>query len=321
MTIQETTHDPAAVEETPLFEAAPLPLIFEEAPPPALPEDTPIVLEVEPLPTLESAPPLLLESVPTPFPEGEPTPSLDDAPPPSPPKPAAKPEPEHRVNNSAPDPFAVGVRLLRMAPVWLLLTTFGCAAVVLLLGWMKAGGGVSAVTLSRKQNDARAVKTTPKANAEGAKTAADNSPDVSTPPAEAPRVADANPSAAPAPQAAQAQSQLQPPAIVEQPAPAAAPQAAEKPQVEQPAPVGDANAKFTVQVGSYNNQSEANAHISRLRAAGFESRSASVELPGRGTWYRVQVGRFAERAEASKAVTQLRAKGAASGAIVAPLQN
>jgi cell division septation protein DedD len=307
MTIQETTHDPAAVEEIPLFEAAPLPLIFEEAPPLALPEDVPLVLEVEPLPSLESAPPLLLESVPTPFPEGEPTPSLDYAPPASPPQPAAKPEPEHRVNNSAPDPFAVGVRLLRMAPVWLLLTTFGCAAVVLLLGWMKAGGGVSAVALPRKQNDSRAVKTTPKASDAGAKTAADNSPDVSTPPAEAPQ--------------AQPQSQSPAPAIVEQPAPAAAPQAAEKPQAEQPAPVGDANAKFTVQVGSYNNQSEANAHISRLRAAGFESRSASVELPGRGTWYRVQVGRFAERADASKAVTQLRAKGAASGAIVAPLQN
>jgi cell division protein FtsN len=58
-----------------------------------------------------------------------------------------------------------------------------------------------------------------------------------------------------------------------------------------------------VQVGSYNNQSEANEHVSRL-----------------STWYRVQVGRYAERAEASKAVAQLRAKGAAAGALVAPLQ-
>ena len=319
MTTQETTHDPAAVEETPAFEAAPLPLLFDDATPFQPFEDEPLVLEVEPLQTLESAPPLLLESVPTPFLESEPTPSPEHAvaSAPSPeaaPLQAATPEPARRVNSGAADPFAVGVRLLRLAPAWLLLATLGCAAVVFLLGWMKAGGDVSAVTLPPKQNDARAVKTSTKASDAGPKTAASNSPEVATPPAETPRVADSNPTAAPAPAAAQAPA----PAPVEQPAPA--PKAAEKAQAEQPAASETAGAKFTVQVGSYNNQSEANAHVSRLRAAGFESRAAAVELPGRGTWFRVQVGRFAERAEASKTVTQLRAKGAAAGAIVAPLQ-
>jgi len=222
----------------------------------------------------------------------------------------ATPEPVRRVNAGTPDPFAVGVRLLRMAPAWLLLTTFGCGALVLLLGWVKAGGDASAaVTLPPKRNDSRAVKTNPKANPAGPKTAAANSPEMA-PPAEAPRAASSNPSHAPAQPEAQ-------PAPAAQPgtAPAAPAQAAP------PAPSNGAGDKFTVQVGSYSEQSAANEHISRLRAAGFEARAAAVELPGRGTWFRVQVGRFADRAEASKALGLLRAKGAAAGAIVAPLQN
>ncbi|HEX6182531.1 MAG TPA: SPOR domain-containing protein [Pyrinomonadaceae bacterium] len=280
-----------------------------------------------PPPLLDIAPPFILESEPTPFQENDPL-SLDDEPvrplaleeatrttsieytPPSPTPAAATtpavatPKPARKAKTSAPDPFAIGVRLLRMAPVWLLLTTFGCIALVLTLGWLKAGGDATAVALAPKQNDARAAKAAPKASAPAPKTAAANSPEVATPPAAQPAQA----AAAPAP--------------VEQPAPA--PKAPEKAQAEQPAAnttSADTGAKFTVQVGSYNSQSEANEHVSRLRAAGFESRSAAVELPGRGTWFRVQVGRFADRAEASKAVGQLRAKGAASSALVAPLQN
>ncbi|HEX8283285.1 MAG TPA: SPOR domain-containing protein [Pyrinomonadaceae bacterium] len=293
MTTHEDTHAPAAVEETAPFEAAPIL-------------------------SLESAPPLLLESAPTPFfydalpvqplelapveaaPLLEVTP-LEVAPQPAPARPAA-PTPAPKI--TAPDPFAVGVRLLRMAPAWLLFTTVVCGALVLALGWMKGDAAASAGRLASKQNDARAVKPIPKPEASGPKTSAANSPDVATP-AAAPVVANPNNVPAPAP--------------AEQPAPAAA-KPVEKAQAEQPAPAESAGAKFTVQAGSYNSRSEANEHVSRLRAAGFESRATTAELPGRGTWYRVQVGRFAERAEASKTVAQLRAKGAASGAIVAPLQ-
>lgn len=341
MTTHEATHSPAAAEETSPFDASLSPLIFEDAPvtleAEALEAEELMPLEVEPLPPLESAPPFLLESVPTTFleseqprpdaaplppsPEATPPTSLEaTTPPPTPPARPATSEPARRVNTAAaPDPFAVGVRLLRLAPAWLLLTTFGCALVVLLLGWVKAGGDVSAFTLPPKQNDARGLKTTPRPNAPALETSAANSPDAAAQPAApvAPVVA-SNPASAPA-QPAQAAPTA--PTAAEQIAPAAAPQAAEKTPDEQPAPADVAGAKFTVQVGSYNNQSEANGHVSRLRAAGFETRAAAVELPGRGKWYRVQVGRFAERAEASKAVAQLRAKGAAAGAIVAPLQD
>ena len=193
-----------------------------------------------------------------------------------------------------------------MAPAWLLFVTVLCGALVMVLGWVRGDGDAASARIARKQNDALSVKTPPKPEAPAPKTAAANSPEVA--------------SAAPVTPAA---SHLLPPSQAAPPvevAPAQPVEVAAPAPAEQPAPADVAGAKFTVQVGSYNNQSEANGHVSRLRAAGFDSRSASVELPGRGTWYRVQVGRFADRAEASKTVAQLRAQGTASGALVAPLQ-
>lgn len=295
MTTQEDTH--AAVEET-----APA---SEAAPPPSLEDAPPLLLECEPTLLLEDETTLLLEPASQTSPlETAPLPveaallPLEAAPTPSP-RPSARPAAAQRANAS--DPFAVGVRLLRMAPAWLLFVTVLCGALVMVLGWVRGDGDAATARLSRKQNDALSVKTSPRPEAPAPKTAAANSPEV----------ASAAP-VTPAPSALSAPNQAPPP--VEVAAPALAP--AEKPA----APADNAGAKFTVQVGSYNNQSEANGHVSRLRAAGFESRSAAVELPGRGTWYRVQVGRFADRAEASKTVAQMRAQGAASGALVAPLQ-
>jgi cell division septation protein DedD len=203
-----------------------------------------------------------------------------------------------------------------MAPAWLLFVTVICGALVMALGWVRDEGDASAARLSRKQNDALSVKTTPRPASPAPKTAAANSPEVAS--AAPAATAAAKPNQAPAPvEAAPARAETPAPAQPERPA---APKPAESAQAEQPARAVGEGAKFTVQVGSYNSQSEANQHVSRLRAAGFDSRSTAVELPGRGTWHRVQVGRFAERDEASKIVAQLRAKGAASGALVAPLQ-
>ncbi len=293
MTTQEDIHAPAPSSEA--------------APPPSLEDAPPLLLECEPTLLFDGEPTLLLEPAPqTPPLEATPLP-VEAAPTPSP-KPAARPAVAPKAN--APDPFAVGVRLLRMAPAWLLFVTVLCGALVMVLGWVRGDGDAATARLSRRQNDALSVKTTPKPDAPAPKTAAANSPEVA---ASAPAAA---PVQAPPPVEV-APAQVQAPAPAEQPA---APKPVEPAKAEQPAPTDNAGAKFTVQVGSYNNQSEANGHVSRLRAAGFESRSASVELPGRGTWYRVLVGRFAERAEASKTVAQLRVKGAASGALVAPLQ-
>ena len=239
--------------------------------------------------------------------------------PPSPPPPEptiAKPAPAKTAPRSAaaPDPFAVGVRVLKMAPAWLLFTAVCCSVLVLLLGWARSGGEVEAVTLPSKNNDARAAKRVPAAEEMSAK-------------AEANPPADAAPASAPGPKStaandAPAQSVVAPAPAAQapQPAPAAAPKVDEKARVETPAQGSDAGGKFTAQVGSHSDQSEANAQVSHLRAAGFDARSVAAELPGRGTWYRVQVGRFADRGEAAKTVAALRAKGASASALVVPVQ-
>jgi cell division septation protein DedD len=240
--------------------------------------------------------------------------------PPSPPSPipTAKPAQSAPRSAAAPDPFAVGVRVLKMAPAWLLFTAVCCSVLVLLLGWVRSSGNVSAVTLPAKSNDARAAKPAPAAAETNAKTEAGAPANASVAVASSPKSTAANDapaqvSAAPAPTVA-------PTAAAPQPAAAAAPQADEKARVETPAPVADGEGKFTAQVGSHSDESEANEQVSRLRAAGFDARSVAVELPGRGTWHRVQVGRFADRGEAAKTVAALRAKGAAAAALVVPVQ-
>jgi cell division septation protein DedD len=236
--------------------------------------------------------------------------------PPSPPRTEPKPKPVQPAPRSAaaPDPFAVGVRVLKMAPAWLLFTAVCCSVLVLLLGWARSGGEAEAVTLPSKGNDARAAKRAPAAEELSTK-------------AELTRPANGSPEAAAGPKStaandapAQAAAAPAPVAQAPQPAPAAAAKAEEKTRVETSAQSNDAGGNFTAQVGSHSDQSEANAQVSHLRAAGFDARAVAAELPGRGTWYRVQVGRFADRGEAAKTVAALRAKGASASALVVPVQ-
>ncbi|HEX7316192.1 MAG TPA: SPOR domain-containing protein [Pyrinomonadaceae bacterium] len=236
--------------------------------------------------------------------------------PPSPPRPEPKPAKPAKTaprGAAAPDPFAVGVRVLKMAPAWLLFTAVCCSALVLLLGWLRSEGQAGAATLPTKHNDARAAKRAPSAGETAAKSEAN-------PPATASPATTSGPKSTAA-NDAPAQSLAQtPPPVAPQTAPAAPPKVDEKPRVETPAQAAEGGGNFTAQVGSFNTQSEANERVSSLRAAGFDARVAAAELPGRGTWYRVQVGRFADRGEAAKTVAALRAKGAAAGALVVPVQ-
>ena len=236
--------------------------------------------------------------------------------PPAPPVPAPQPKPAKAAPRAAaaPDPFAVGVRVLKMAPAWLLFTAVCCSVLVLLLGWVRSGGQAEAVTLPSKRNDARSAKRAPAAVETAAKAEAGAPANPAPAAANGPKSTAANDAPQPAAPPAAA------PAPAPQPAPAAAPQADERARVETHAPVADAAGKFTAQVGSFNSQSEANARVSSLRAAGFEANVVAAELPGRGTWYRVQVGRFADRDGAAKTVAALRSKGAAASALVVPVQ-
>jgi cell division septation protein DedD len=231
---------------------------------------------------------------------------------------ASGPRPERKVETAAPDPFAVGVRVLRMAPAWLLSVTAGCSLLIILLGWMNPGGMASTVAYAPALNDARPAQVVPAPTA--AQPAPPSQPSQPTEPAAVPAAAPSAPESVPAPSAEQAAPAPEAPAKEQAPAPAPTPEAETKAQPESPAKSAEAAGNFTVQVGSFNSSSEANERVSGLRNAGFEARSVAAELPGRGTWYRVQVGRFADREEASKAASGLRAKGAAA-AIVVPVQN
>src|ERR1043166_2997280 len=75
----------------------------------------------------------------------------------------SKPGPKQ--NPDAPDMFAVGVRVLRMAPAWLLAMPVACSALVLLLGWMNAGRTDAADIYSPPLNDARSSQPAPRAAA------------------------------------------------------------------------------------------------------------------------------------------------------------
>ena len=208
---------------------------------------------------------------------------------------------------SAPDPYAVGVRLIKMSPVWLLTVAGGFALLLFLLSWVRPVG--DAASAAPIPNDAKSVPTQTRPSPAAKPVEVTPAPVAAAAKEEHVEVASEAHAAGPV-QAANATP--------------AAPQPAPAEEHKQPANAeihaSDASGKFTVQVASFSVESQANERISSLRAAGFDARSTAVELPGRGKWLRVHVGRFAEREEAAKVAAQLRAKGAAESSMVVPVQ-
>jgi cell division septation protein DedD len=204
-----------------------------------------------------------------------------------------------------PDFYAVGVRLIKMSPVWLLTVTSGFALLILLLSWVRPGVGEA--DAAPIPNDAKSVAVQPRQ------------------PTAAPAPSAETPAAPLKEEHSEVAPKAQPAEHVE--IASAKPAAAESKPAEpkkEPARVStsadESGATFTVQVGSFSATSQANERVSSLRAAGFDARSTAVEIPGRGTWHRVQVGRFREREEAAKVAAQLREKAAASGSMVVAIQ-
>jgi len=207
-----------------------------------------------------------------------------------------------------PDGYAVGLRVMRIAPVWLLLSSVGFLSILLLLSWA-----------SQPIPQTVAVAAQPSAQAQRNE-ASNNSPikpQAPVLPAERP--------AQPAQPAQQAQpeapAQPAPAAQPAQPAPQAAPQPAAQPaapaQPAQPKPLE--GGKFAVQVASFKDASEANERVSQLRAAGFDAEAVAVEIPNRGLWHRVICGRARTREEASSLGAQLRSKGAVKEVMITEL--
>lgn len=125
--------------------------------------------------------------------------------------------------------------------------------------------------------------------------------------------------AKPAPQPSTTPAPTPEPTPVPTPAPTPEPKQAETPAPPAETQQSAAAGRFAVQVGSYNQAGQANERAEKLRAAGYDPRVVSVELPKRGTWFRVMVGSFDDRAEANRFGTQLRAKGAAQDFVIGEL--
>jgi len=117
------------------------------------------------------------------------------------------------------------------------------------------------------------------------------------------------PAAAPAPKAApvhvtapRAPATAAPVAAAPAPAPAPRPAAlSPRPAALALAPAAaapPADARWTVQVGSYPTSEEAKEEMATLAKHGFSPYVVSADVPGRGRWYRVRVGDFAARAAA-----------------------
>ena len=214
---------------------------------------------------------------------------------------------------NAPDLYAVGVRLIKMSPVWLLTVTGGFAFLILLLSWMRPGAG--AADAASIPNDAKSVAVQPQP-LPAAK------PVEETPaPAAAPSKT-SKPSNEERAEVAAETHAAEPvkPEVAKTSSPEPAPAEQQKQPARVVTPASDEGGKFTVQVASFNGVSQANERISSLRAAGFDARSTEVEIPGRGKWHRVHVGRFSTREEAAKVAAQLREKGAAASSMVVAVQ-
>ena len=177
------------------------------------------------------------------------------------------------------DRYAVGRRVLRLTPAWLLLCVAGFLLVLLLFDWAARPAGQAdeardevfknEATNRPPSRDARAVGQESKATA-----ARDG--------AAGPESGAGEAGAAPTGDAGAA---------------------------------GAARGEFSVQVGAFGDLGRANEQVSRLRAAGFDAR---VEESGASARVRFQVrsGRFETREEAARLAAQLRARRIADEAVI-----
>lgn len=76
------------------------------------------------------------------------------------------------------------------------------------------------------------------------------------------------------------------------------------------------NAKYSIQVGSYQQMSEANEMVEHWKGRGYPAFMMIADIPNRGRWYRVRVGGFATREDASRYLAKLRVKENVSDALI-----
>ncbi|HZH89537.1 MAG TPA: SPOR domain-containing protein [Pyrinomonadaceae bacterium] len=220
-----------------------------------------------------------------------------------------------KVHHVSSDAYGIGVRLMRVSPVWLLLVGLGFISFIVFCNWLikptqESGDMARTIPAVNNQATNQTANRRVVAPASTAQSPADSQ--VGTP-SDKPGVAfiaaearEAIPTVAPKVEAVEAK-----------PTPEAKPVV---PASSTNHAGGAKEGKVTIQIGSYNVATEAEERVAKLKSAGFEARSVRVEIPQRGTWYRVQSGRFVGRDEAERYGKQLREKGVVSSFITTDVQ-
>lgn len=65
---------------------------------------------------------------------------------------------------------------------------------------------------------------------------------------------------------------------------------------------------FSIQVGSYQSEDEANQMRAKWKKKGYSAFVTSGEVPGRGIWYRVRIGKFGTKSEANAYLDKLKTR-------------
>ncbi|MDQ1589829.1 MAG: DedD protein [Pyrinomonadaceae bacterium] len=221
-----------------------------------------------------------------------------------------------KVSRPPADAYGMGVRLMRVSPLWLLLAGLSFISFIVFCNWLikpAEQAGDTATLIAAANNHA----TNQSANRVTVQTSTAQSP-VNTQVGQTPNDSGVAFIATDAKEA-------MPPVAAPSVAPVEAKPTVEEKQATATSTASNAasdakEGKVTIQVGSYNAAAEAEARVANLKSAGFEARSVEVEIPKRGTWYRVQSGRFVSRDEAERYGKQLLDKGIVSSFITTDVQ-
>jgi cell division septation protein DedD len=218
-----------------------------------------------------------------------------------------------KVSQPPSDVYGMGVRLMRVSPLWLLLAGLSFISFIVFCNWLikpteQTGGSLIAASNNHATNQS--------ANRITVQTSTAQSPVNS-------QVGQPSNQSGVAFIATEAKEVTPPAAAPNVEAVKVKPTVEEKPAIQEPMSNRADEAKdgkVTIQVGSYNVAAEAAERVANLKSAGFEARSVTVEIPKRGTWYRVQSGRFVSRDEAERYGKQLRDKGVVASFITTDVQ-
>jgi cell division protein FtsN len=79
----------------------------------------------------------------------------------------------------------------------------------------------------------------------------------------------------------------------------------------------EATGRYTLQIGSFSNEKEAQDRVKDLEISGLSARIHATDLKSKGRWYRIYLGGFPTKAAAEKAGKKYRTQGVIDSFIVA----